>query len=193
MMKLQSISSEFQRRPTRIAAGNSICDTTNNNNNSNKSRLATSSNNASRLRCSTITKVPPANKSHLKQQIESNIQISSNSTQNQQQQQQNESNQSKFLSKLAKPTTIRARPTSLALKSPRDQQINRKTPTKVSILPKFQSKHDTNSSSYGENCHNKTSSRVNSSSELTPNNKNLSLSSKTQSIIKRKTTILRQG
>lgn len=190
MMKLQSISNEYQRRPTRIVAGNSICDTINNNN---KSRLATSSNNASRLRCSTITKVPPANKSRLKQQIESSIQTHSNSTQNQQLHLQNESNQTKFLSKLAKPTTIRARPTSLALKSPRDQQINRKIQTKVSILPKFQPKHVTNISSYGENCHNKTSSRLNSSSESIPTNKNLSLNSKTQNIIKRKTTILRQG
>lgn len=194
-MKLQNISSEYQRRPTRIVAGNtnSICDITNNS----KSRLATSSNNTSRLKCSTITKVPPANKSRLKLQIVNNIQANSNS--NPTQHQQNDSNQSKFLSKLAKPTLVRTRPTSLALKSSQDQQSsyrknsNTKLSCTTSTLPKLQTKHDASGINHSDSGNNntKTSSRLSSSSESTPGTKNLSL--KTQNLIKRKTSIIRQG
>lgn len=194
MMKLQSINSEYQRRPTRIFTENTNSPSGTLNSSSIKSRLATSNNNTSRLKCSTITKVPPANKSRLKQHIVKNIQTNSNSTQT-----QNDPDQSKFLSKLAKPTAIRVRPTSLALKSPQDQQSSRKIPTKLcttSTLPKLQTNLGANDVSCIETDNNctKTSPRFSSSSESTINTKSLSLSGvRTQDLFKRKTSIIRQG
>lgn len=207
MIKLQNVTnSEYQRRPTRIVAN----ETPNNINiNSHRSsRLATSCNSTSRLKCSTITKVPPANKCRLKQPV-----VSANNSNQPNDHQQDDTNHSKFLSRLAKPTTttsLRARPTSLALKcSHETNQTSRQgislVPAKVSyssILPKLQTQtqaqRQQDTSNSDKTASRSASSRLVQPSESILNNnasKNLtsSKSHPTTTTIKRKNPIIRHG